>query len=276
MASDHQPPDLLHSPGSPPISRPTPAAAAALSTRDVAILPHILLCSKNPTKLQFDWDKLASRLQMKNPRSAANSWLAVRKKIEAISSSGSVQSPDTPSPKLTQNDQRFLANALFCTKRPLDVDYAALASSLGMKNPRSAANAWGAIRRKIGADVDSTVGGAKAAEKIIAKRKVKAPAPRARQIGLGTKADQLGLPPAQAPAMARPFSFKVVKHEHEMRVDEDQFEDHHTELGPDYIVGGMSVNKALSMHHIHMMAQTAMDEVDQDRVKVKIGFFDEC
>lgn len=65
--------------------RQPPTLQPALTPREAAILPHILLCTKKaaPARMHFDWDSLVERLHMKNPRSAANAWLAVRKKIEA-------------------------------------------------------------------------------------------------------------------------------------------------------------------------------------------------
>lgn len=205
-------------PALPPSSSPTTSARPssppnqpALSAREQAILPLILQHTKDdPSRLQFDWDALAQRMGMTNPRSAANAWLAVRKKITAAPSSS----------KLTANDHRFLANAVCCTKRQLDVDFAALAAALGMTNPRSASNAWAAIRKKInhpgggsvaavgagGKKADVVVGASKARGKAMARSKEAAAA--AAVVGGGN-----GGARAEALAQSRSLAFKVAKRE---------------------------------------------------------------
>lgn len=106
-----------------------PPAPAALTPRDNTILALIPLCTKNVAALQFDWAALAQRLGFANPRPAANTWLFIRKKIHAAAAAAG--SNDQPI-NLNQREQRFLANAVVCTKHPLDVDYAALARRLRM------------------------------------------------------------------------------------------------------------------------------------------------
>lgn len=260
-----------------PTPRPPPPPTAVLNKRELAVLPLILLCTKDPTSLQFDWLKLAERLQMKNPRSAANSWLAVRKKIEAISSSSPGSEP--PPPKLTHNDQRFLANAVSCTKYPLDVDYSALALKLGMKNPRSAANAWGSIRRKIEAGGgESALGGDKASWKMSVKEsKVKATAVR-KSKKLAKHDEQLRMQSAESPATTtQPFSFKVDKAESKSRVDEKRFVGRDFgKLDTDFGAYDMSIDEVLSKRQIHIMALAAKDEALEDQMRVKSEFFDEC
>lgn len=276
MASHSPPPNE-----SLPTRRPPPPPPAALNQREFTILPLILLCTKDPTSLQFDWPKLAERLQMKNPRSAANSWLAVRKKIEAISSSSASPGSETPPPKLTHNEQRFLANAVSFTKQPLEVDYPALALKLGMKNPRSAANAWGGIRRKIeAAGGESLSDGDKASWKISVKENnFKATAVR-KSKELAKDNEQLRMQSAGPPTSGttQPFPFKVVKRESKtLRTDEKRLVGRgYGNLDPDSDVYDMSIDQVLSKRQIHLMALAATDEAHKDQVRVKSEFFDEC
>ncbi|CAN8102277.1 unnamed protein product [Discula destructiva] len=85
-------------------------------------------------------------------------WLLIKNKILASTSE------DAPTSMLTERDQRLLAHAVCCTKRPLDVDYAALAERRGMTNVRSASNAWAALRKKITAPLSAAVPAATTAE----------------------------------------------------------------------------------------------------------------
>ncbi|ROT35212.1 hypothetical protein SODALDRAFT_353570 [Sodiomyces alkalinus F11] len=50
---------------------------------------------------------------------------------------------------LTEREQEFLAQAWTCMKTTPEIDYNRLAETLGMTNPRSAANAWSAIKKKL-------------------------------------------------------------------------------------------------------------------------------
>lgn len=92
------------------------------------------------------------------------------------------------------------------------MDYPALALKLGMKNPRSAANAWGSIRKKIETGGgESAHGGVKASWKMSVKEVKDGQQLRMQSAG----------PPMST--TAQPFSFKVVKRESESRVDEIGF-----------------------------------------------------
>ncbi|KAJ9142908.1 hypothetical protein NKR23_g6784 [Pleurostoma richardsiae] len=63
------------------------------------------------------------------------------------------ESPTKPAPdekvKLTDRELEILGKAWSCLKTLPEIDYEKLASELGMSNHRSAANAWGLIKKKL-------------------------------------------------------------------------------------------------------------------------------
>ncbi|KAK4990119.1 hypothetical protein LTR50_002749 [Elasticomyces elasticus] len=63
---------------------------------------------------------------------------------------------------LTPREREIMAKAGYCFEVEPKVDYVKLAELCGMSNPRSASNAWGAIRKKMGwgtAAKDTTLAG---------------------------------------------------------------------------------------------------------------------
>ncbi|KAK2037488.1 hypothetical protein LZ31DRAFT_570776 [Colletotrichum somersetense] len=73
-----------------------------------------------------------------------------------MSSNGS-SSEAAPKPALTEREYEILQYAWNCMKTPPEIDYPLLASACGMTNPRSARNAWGAIKKKLFADMPPAV-----------------------------------------------------------------------------------------------------------------------
>ncbi|KAM0277593.1 hypothetical protein ACHAQH_005712 [Verticillium albo-atrum] len=51
--------------------------------------------------------------------------------------------------QLSDREQEILSKAWNCMKTQPEIDYARLAAATGMTNPRSASNAWGAIKKKL-------------------------------------------------------------------------------------------------------------------------------
>ncbi|KAJ0160004.1 hypothetical protein CTA2_8771, partial [Colletotrichum tanaceti] len=60
-------------------------------------------------------------------------------------------------PALTDREFEILKFAWNCMKTAPELDYQKLAAACGMTNPRSASNAWGAIKKKIFTDVPPAV-----------------------------------------------------------------------------------------------------------------------
>lgn len=162
------------------------------------------------------------------------------------------------------------------------MDYPALAIKLGMKNPRSAANAWGSIRKKIEAvgAGESALGDDKVSSKMFVKKKSDkfkaAGVQKSEQ--LSGKNGQLRRQSAESPATtAQPLSFKVVKRENESRADENGvMKREFGKLDPDSGFHDVSIDQALGDREVHLMALAAADKAQKDRVWVKSEFFDEC
>ncbi|EEY19714.1 predicted protein [Verticillium alfalfae VaMs.102] len=51
--------------------------------------------------------------------------------------------------QLSDREQEILSKAWSCMKVQPEIDYVRLAAATGMTNPRSAANAWGALKKKL-------------------------------------------------------------------------------------------------------------------------------
>lgn len=160
------------------------------------------------------------------------------------------------------------------------MDYPALALKLGMKNPRSAANAWGSMRRKIEAGRGASALGDKASCKTpVNKSKLSGAAVRKSEQLTGKDGQLLMQSSVELPAtITQPLSFKVVKCESEVsRIDEKR------SMGPDFGkldsdsgAYDMSIDQALNKRQIHLMALAVTDEAQEDRMRVKLEFFDEC
>ncbi|EQB48490.1 hypothetical protein GCG54_00003687 [Colletotrichum gloeosporioides] len=94
------------------------------------------------------------------------------------SSDGTTKKP------LTDRELEILKHAWSCMKTPPEIDYPKLAEACGMTNPRSASNAWAAIKKKLFADMpapaaneDGTAATTPAKRKRATPRKKTAPAP---------------------------------------------------------------------------------------------------
>ncbi|KAK2028571.1 hypothetical protein LX32DRAFT_653013 [Colletotrichum zoysiae] len=74
-----------------------------------------------------------------------------------MSSNGSSSEAAAPKPALTEREYDILKFAWNCMKTPPEIDYPLLAAACGMTNPRSASNAWGAIKKKLFADMPPAV-----------------------------------------------------------------------------------------------------------------------
>ncbi|KAK1574266.1 uncharacterized protein LY79DRAFT_593428 [Colletotrichum navitas] len=72
-------------------------------------------------------------------------------------SSDGTSSEAAPKPSLTDREFEILKLAWSCMKAPPEIDYTALASACGMTNPRSASNAWSAIKKKLFSNMPAPV-----------------------------------------------------------------------------------------------------------------------
>ncbi|KAI8239368.1 hypothetical protein K4K55_001910 [Colletotrichum sp. SAR 10_96] len=81
------------------------------------------------------------------------------------SSDGTTKKP------LTDRELEILKHAWNCMKTPPEIDYPKLAEACGMTNPRSAANAWGVIKKKLFADMPAPAANEDGTATTPAKRK---------------------------------------------------------------------------------------------------------
>ncbi|ROW01203.1 hypothetical protein VSDG_02712 [Cytospora chrysosperma] len=96
---------------------------------------------------------------------------------------------------LTARENEILSKAMNCLKAPPEIDYEKLAGEVGMSNPRSAANAWGAIKKKMSWNTNTPAAGKSTAG---AKRK------SAATTSNDSDADEDASPAKKAKAPAKP------------------------------------------------------------------------